>query len=752
MKASPLKEAFNAGEFSPLMGARVRMEKYANALQICENMIPIVQGGVTRRSGSMFVSEVKTSSSKTRIIPFEFNVTQAYILEFGDQYIRFYKDNGNILEAAQSITGITNANPGVLTYSGSDPSNGETFYLSDIGGMTELNGKFVIVSNVNAGANTYELKDYDGNAIDTTAYGTYTSGGTMARVYTIASPYTAAQLFDLKFTQSADVMYLTHPSHAPRKLSRTGHTSWTLSTIDFIDGPYLLTNTSTTTIAPSATSGTGITLTASSAVFASTDVGRLVRILHSSTWGYAKITAFTSSTQVTADVKSNFAATTGSADWRLGVWSGTTGYPACCTFFEDRLFFAGSTNNPQRMDGSSSGLYENFAPSKTDGTVVDSNALAFSLNASDVNVIRWMIDDEKGLLIGSVGGEWILRPNSLSEALSPTNVTAKRSTAFGSANVQAVRAGRASIYVQRAGRKVRELAYVYEVDGFRSPDMTVLSEHITKGGLGTFDYQQEPWSVLWFVRSDGQLVGLTYERDQDVVGWHRHIMGGSFDGGDSVVESVATIPAPDGTKDELWMIVKRTINGVTRRYIEYVTPYFDDDDTDTAFFVDCGLTYDGAPATTISGLDHLEGQTVSILADGSPVPDLVVTNGVITLSTSASIVNIGLPYNSDIKTLRIEAGAADGTAQGKTKRIHRVTLRLYKTVGLKYGPDSDHLDDLIFRTAANNLNEPIPLFTGDKSFNWNGYYEKEGTIHLRQSQPLPFTLLGIFPQLVTQDR
>jgi hypothetical protein len=718
MKASPLKDSFNAGEMSPLMAARVRIDKYANALKTCENMIPLVQGGVTRRPGTMFVDEVKTSSLNTRLIPFEFSVTQAYVIELGNQYLRFYKDRGQIQTSGVSawVTGTVYAVGALVT------NTGTTYYCK---------------TAHTAGAT------FAGDAANW-----YAQTGT---IYEIPTPYLTADIPKLKFTQSADVLYITHPSYEPRKLSRTGHTTWTLTVIEFIDGPYLATNTTTTTITPSATTGS-VTLTASAATFVSTDVGRLVRIKHSSTWGYLVITAYTSSTVVTATVKSTLGGTGAVTEWRLGVYGTANGYPSCCMFFEDRLFFAGCTAYPQRVDGSQSSLYENFATTSTAGVVADSNAVAFSLNASDVNVIRWMQDDEKGLLIGTVGGEWMLRPSSQSQALTPTNVTAKRSTAFGSANVQAVRAGRASIYVQRAGRKVRELAYVYEVDGFRSPDMTVLSEHISESGLIYSDYQQEPWSIVWFVRNDGQLIGFTYERDQDVVGWHRHILGGSYNGGNAVVESVATIPTPDGTSDETWLVVKRTIDGTTRRYIEYITPRFDGDDSTDAFFVDCGLTYDSTPATTISGLDHLEGETVQILADGATHPDRTVSGGSVTLNRSASVVHVGYGYDSDLQTLNIEAGAADGTAQGKTKRIHRLGLRLYKTLGLKFGPSIDGLDVMTFRTSADEMNNPPALFTGDKSINWNGGYEVSGTVYLRQDQPLPFTLLGLFPQLVTQDR
>jgi hypothetical protein len=672
MKASPLKDSFNAGEISPLMAARVRIDKYASALETCENMIPLVQGGVTRRPGTMHVHEVKDSSVFTRLVPFEFSVTQAYQIEFGNLYCRFYKDHG-----------IIESSPGVI--------------------------------------------------------------------YEVVTTYTTAELADLKFTQSADILYITHPSHKPALLVRYGHASWSLISITLYDGPYLPINVTTTTITPSATTG-AITLTASGATFVSTDVGRIVRIKHSTTWGYAEITAFTSNVLVNATVVYTFGAATASATWRLGLYSETTGYPSCSMFFEDRLFFGGCTQYPQRIDGSSSSQYGIFSPSNTDSTVVDSNAVAFSLNSNDVNVVRWMMDDEKGLMVGTVGGEWCVRPSSLSSALSPTNITAKRSTAFGSANVQAVRAGRASLYIQRAGTKVRELAYVYEIDGFRSPDMTVLSEHITKGGLTAISFQQEPWQILWFVRNDGQLIGMTYERDQEVIGWHRQIIGGSYSTGDAVVESVSCIPSPDGTSDELWLIVKRTIFGSTKRYVEYITPAFDEDDTINAFFVDSGLTYDGVPATTITGLDHLEGQEVSVLTDGAAHPARTVVAGSITLALPASVVHVGLGYNADVGTLNIEAGAADGTAQGKTKRIHKVTARLHKTLGLKYGPNSSNLDTMTFRSSSDFMGSPPELFTGDKEVEWNGHYEKEGKMYFRQDQPLPFTLLGLFPQLHTQDR
>lgn len=692
-KVSPIFESLNAGELSPLLEGRTDFAKYKKGLKLCENWIPLVQGPLTRRPGTKFVAEVRTSAKKVRIVAFEFSTTQAYIIEFGDQYCRFYKDRGQIL-----------ASPG-------DPFSAD--FSEDFG---------------------------DG-------------------AYEVETPYLEADLADLYFAQSADVLYIAHPDYAPRKLSRTGHTAWTLTTIEFKDGPYLAANTSATTIAPSATSGNGITLTASTAIFAAEDVGRLVRVKHSSTWGYAEITAFTSTTQVTADVKSDFGATTASADWRLGVWSEGTGYPAAVTFYGDRLFLGGATMYPQRIDGSVVGDYENFAPSSTDNVVADDNAVAYALNANNVNVVKWMSDDEKGLIVGTIGGEWIVRPSNQGEALTPTNVNAKRSTRYGTkSGVMPIGAGKATLFVQRAGRKLRELAYVFEDDGFRAPDMTVTSSHITKGGVVEMAYQQQPQSIVWAVRGDGVLLGFTYEREQEVLAWHKHPIGGTFGSGGAVVESVAVIPNPAGDADELWLVVKRTINGSTKRYIEYLTEIWTDEeggptgDQADAFFVDCGLTYDGSPATTISGIEHLEGETVAILADGATHPHKTVSGGAITLDRSASTVQVGYGYQSNGWTERVEGGSQNGTAQGKTKRINRITVRLWQALGLKMGPNANSLDPLIFRTASDPMGAPPPLFSGDKDISNPSTYEKDGRIYFRVDDPLPCTILALMPDVGVYDR
>lgn len=781
MKVAAIQSAFNWGEFSPLMYGQVRFERYDNALALCENFVPLVQGGLTRRPGTYFVSEVKDSTKATRLVRFEFSTTQAYIIEFGDLYLRFYKDHGQIVTSG--VAAWLTATAYVV---GDLRTNGGTTYYCT---TAHTSGVF---------------------ATDLASGYWYAQTGT---IYEIPTTYDDADLFELTFTQSADVLYITHPSYAPRKLSRLGHTTWTLTTINFLDGPYLGTNTTSTTITPSAISG-NITLTASASLFASTDVGRLVRIAQTppewaaSTayakdavvrnngliyictvagtsagagsgpggtggaisdntvvwayasgggkfWGYAKITGFTSATVVNATVQSGLGSTAATLDWRLGVWSGTTGYPACVTFYEDRLFFGGSVSNPTRIDGSKSGDYENFAPTNTAGVSAADNALAFTLNSNTVDLVRWMVGDEKGLLIGTAGSEWVLRPASTAEALSPTNVSARPSTAYGSSTAPALRVGKSVLFVQRSGRKVRDNAYVFEADGFRAPDITTFAEHITKGGLVEMAYQQEPIGTVWFVRGDGTLLSCLFNREQDAIGWGRHILGGSFGSGDAVVESVATIPEPNGTFDEVWLVVKRTIDGATVRYIEYLTKLFNTDDGDAvadAFFVDSGLTYSGGAVTSVSGLDHLEGETVKVLADGATHPDCVVASGAITLDRSATKVHAGLGYNSNGTTLRYDVGAADGTAQGKTQRINRVAFRFHETVGCKFGPDADNLDEITFREPTDLMDAAVPLFTGDKSIEFPGGYASGSQVYFRQEQPLPFTLLGLYPIMTTYDR
>ena len=706
--------------------------------------------------------------------------------------------------------------------------------------MTELNDKYFLVSN--SGANDYELQDIDGVDIDGTGYTAYSSGGTAAPTIELTTTYTTANLFDLQFSQSADVLYVTHPSYAPRKIARSSDTSWSITDITFIDGPYFNTNATDTTLTLSGTTGS-VTVTASAITginddtgFQTTDVGRLIRWEDpAGNWTYLTITARASTTSVTATIDGpDASAGTATTVWRLGIWSETTGYPSTSTFHQNRLGFGGGADTPQRVDLSVTGDFENFRPTGADGTVRDDDACTTTLSADTVNSIRWMVDDEKGLVAGTVGGEWVIRPNDNGGFLTPSNIQGTRSSAFGSANFRPVRVGRAIVFTQRSGLKVRELAYVFEDDGFRAPDMTLISEHITRTGITQMAYQAEPQSIVWMCLTDGTLLGMTYDRDQQILGFHRHSLGGFSDQYDTTqakVESVASIPNTAGDADELYVVTQRYINGATRRYIEYFKPFWDEStDQEDAFFVDSGLTLDSPTTitgitqanpgvvtasshpfsdgdiiritgvggmtevngnvykvansaantfelndrsdnnidtsaftayttggqvrervTSISGLDHLEGETVTVLGEGAALGTATVSSGAITV-TETSKAQVGLAYNSDLQTLRYDVGARDGTAQGKTQRIHRLFIRLFETLGGKVGQTFSDLNPLIFRKGGDDMDSAIPLFTGDVEVEWDADYNKEQLICIRQDQPLPMTVEALMPQMVTQDR
>ncbi len=742
---------FTGGELSPRLDGRNDLTKYAAGCKTLENFVVYPHGAAARRPGTTFVAEVANSANKTRLIPFEFSTTQTYMLEFSNLKMRVYKDRGSVLEGDKTISAITKANPAVVTATGHGYSNGDEVVISGVVGMTEVNGKRFLVAN--KATNTFELTDKDGTNINSSTFTTYTSGGVANKVFEITTPYTTAQLFDLKFAQSADVMYITHPSHEVEKLSRTAHTSWTLTDVDFTNGPYMDANITTTTLNPAShTVGTGVAVVASAVTginsgsgFLSTDVGRLVQFGD----GYGKITAVTDTLNITITIIEDLGSATASANWSLGSFSDTTGHPSCVTFFEQRLVFAGTTSQPQTIFFSKSGDYENM-DANIGGTIADDDAIIYTIASNQVNAIRFMTAT-RTLIIGTAGGEFTVSGGGTDNAITPTNILIKKQSNHGAANVDAIAVGNATLFLQRAKRKIRELAYNFDVDGYIAPDMTILAEHISEGGLTQMAYQQEPNQVIYAVRGDGELIGLTYQREQQVTAWHRHIFGGAFGSGKAVCESVAVIPTDD-TEYEVYVIVKRTINGATRRFVEYINNFdFTETDNTTFNFLDSALAYSGSAVTTISGLDHLEGQTVSILANGATHPDKTVSNGSITLDRSSTNVKVGLSYSSILQTMRLDAGSQNGTSQGKTKRIYEITIRLYESVGVEVGESLDNMERIPFRTSSDPMDQGIPPFTGDKAVEFRGNYDTDGFIFVRQTQPLPLTILSLYPELQTND-
>jgi hypothetical protein len=665
-RSAPALSSFTAGEISPRLEGQITLEKYRQGLSELTNMVVMPHGGVTRRPGTEFLGEVKNSAAKARLIPFQFKTSDTYILEFGPETMRVYRNGLQVLTgSAKTITGVTQASPGVITSSSHGFSDGEEIYITGVGGMTQLNDRNYIVDN--ATTDTFTLTDLFGVAIDTTAFTTFTSGGTADKIYQISTPYVEADLFTLRYAQSADTMYIVHPSYDIRVLSRTGSAAWTLAT----------------------------------------------------------------------------ASITGSPTPGL---SGSNNRPSVVTFFEQRLVFGNTNNNPQTLWFSKNGDYLNF----TVGTAAD-DALIYTIASNQVNAIRYL-SATRVLTLGTSGGEYVVTATS-DGPVTPTTTLIRKYSNYGTAPIEPVQVADVTLFLQRGNRKIREFKYVGDInaDAYQAPDMSILAEHITEGGITQFAYQQEPDSVIWMVRADGTLVGMTYRREEQVVAFHKHVIGGSFGEGQAVVESVATLPTDTG-EDELYMVVKRTINGVTKRYIELMKPFSFGGVTTGAFFVDSGLAYSGTAVTTLSGLHHLQGETVSILANGASHQDKTVANGAVGLNVSTTVAAIGYGYTSVMETLRIEAGSVDGTSQGKPKRIHAITVRLHETVGAEIGSGSDKLDRIYFRDSSMSMDQAVPLFTGDKDVEFEGGFDDDDRIYARQTQPLPLTVLALFPRMNTFDK
>ena len=671
--SSPIFTNFTSGELSPRLNGRIDMDKYYNGASTISNFVVLMHGGLTKRPGTRFIREIKTSSgsnSGARLVPFVFSKTQAYVLEFGHNYIRFYKDEG------------------IIVSSGTTP-------------------------------------------------------------YEIATTYTAAQLDELEFVQSADILYIVHGSHEPAKLSRTGHTAWTLTDVDFKDGPYNAVNGTSTTFSSSATTGS-VTITASSSVFTANDVGRWIRMKAPDKWGAAEITGYTSGTQVTASVHADFPienASTTTKDWRLGAFY-IGNYPTKATFYEERLIYANTDSHPNTVWGSVSGDFDTISPSGADATIADSDGLNFTLSSDQVNQITGMYGG-KYLHLFTKNGTFNMSSGSATQGLSPTTVQVINETNDGAADKKVIPASKSTLYIGKNKKRLREFAYNIDYDSYTSPDMTVLSEHLGFGNFEEAYFANYPNNVVWVRRGDGKLLGFTYYRNQDVTAWHQHTIAGT----NAKVKSIATIPGVNDAYDTVYMIVERTINSATKQYVEFLEEEYREADghtKDDAFFLDSGLSYSGGSTTSISGLDHLEGETVTVLNNGAVESTKTVSSGAITLTNATTKCHVGLAYDAELESVNVEPKSQYGTTQGKRGRIDKCIFRVFETVGLKAGPTSTSVDVVPFRTTTSTMSATTPK-TGDYTFLMPASYTTENKLYVKSDTPHPCTISAIMIQMSTYD-
>jgi len=467
-------------------------------------------------------------------------------------------------------------------------------------------------------------------------------------------------------------------------------------------------------------------------------------------WGFGVISTYTDSQTVTVTVNPGgpFVATAATKRWRLGEFSDARGWPATATFHAGRTWWGGTSTKPQTLWSSATGDFENMTQSEPDGAVLDTSAITLALDDDQANIIRWLSSFSKGLGVGTSSGEWTVGPANANGALSPNNNRALRQTDRGSdSNAAAIRASGVILFLEEGGRKLRQMEYDVMTDTFSTIDLTQLSDHITATGLVELGYQRKPNGIVWGVRKDGHLATLTFDREQKVRAWTRQTLGG----GTVQVESVAVVPAPDGTTDDVMLAVARTFGGTTRRTIEYVrAPFRADLEGETAaYFVDGGLSYSGTAANVFSGLDHLEGQTVQIVADGSRRYDAVVTGGTVTANGgAATVAHIGLMSHAVFVSLPPEAGAAAGTAQNQFKRISEISILFLESAGGSYGRIG-HMEPIIERTLDMPMDQAVPLLTGFKRVPFPAGWDRAGTVVIETSDPLPLTVLALVSDVDT---
>lgn len=754
-----MQSSFTGGELSPLAAARVDAERYYTSVATLTNLIAIPQGPAVRRPGTRYVAATD-ANNVARLLPFRYAVDDVYVLEFTANLMRVYRAHGLVVNDDDSI-------------------------------------------------------------------------------YELATPFDANELDDLQVWQSADVCYLVDGTDFPQKLVRTDHNDWSIAAAAIDDGPFLTENTTATTLAADATTGTDVNLVSSTPIFEAGHVGSYWKLRDlvaqqstsanlgaldvnttdltcqagnnfqwsvsgsfvgtvelrqsfdaGSTWtsyailvstsvasttevvynndtgrdclvearctdytsgtakvslwvhaylhtGVVRITDYNDPCNVLCDVVRDLASTDATVRWSEGAWSGVRGYPRAIASYADRLVLASTTYQPLTLWFSATGDYESFDA----GTGLDAESFGYTLGRAEQDPILWVTSQRsRGLVVGTTGNVFEVEPFDQTQGIKPSNPpTISNTLAVPCAAVAPVLADNILMVLQRGGRKVREVLYSYDADALVAPDVTLFAEHVTEGGVRGLTWSNQPYPILWSWRADGTLLSLVYDRNYQIAAWSTHTLGGS-----GVVQSACVVPGDE--EDELWLVVARTIDGTAVRYVEYLCGWDWGEDQEDCFFVDSGLTYDSTAATTISGLGHLEGEGLAVLADGAPVDGLTVASGAITLPASASVIQAGLGYTSTLRTVRYDFAGEGGVTWHRRKRITRATVSFYETLGAKFGPSATSLVEPDWQgDAGGMLGAGVPaLFTGDQEGTLEGRPQTDAAaLTIVQEEPWPMTVRAI---------
>ena len=831
-RANTIQTNFTSGEISPQMWGRVDVNKYQNGVAKLRNFIVRPQGGVSRRPGTKYMWTSKLGSH-VRLQLFIVSTSQTYILEFGDNYVRVYQGAAMLTEivtpyaqtdvdtlyfaqsadelfiahptyapmvlakfsdGAWSLTAYMTGGPNAYTgfamdgpYLDSDVSGNRltTTLVSDVTTLIAIGAGVDFTGSVGKYVEFMQNGIYYISKILTVLSTTSVSVKVLNNIFQNAN-----DLIDITIDGSGNITSSYSAAFSADNVGQycrsTTSQTWSLSTaLVSVTPTSEMSGTLLTMFAytyPTATMVLqldriiDVTVRATESLFVSTDVGRMVRLQFAEQWRSLLITVVTSATQVSGTfndyvpfdlVNGSNLYNGGTADnFAMGSWSDTTGYPSVVSFHSQRLCWANSPTQPSTIWMSQSADYYNMAPTEEDGTVVATDALNVTIASGKADGICWMKTGQV-LLLGTFGAEYEVVNPSSQTGISPTNIDNYQQSQFGSLpNSQAQRCGIATIFLQRGGNKLREMVYMFQYDSFVAKDISILSEHMLRDRLGakTIDYQVEIISTFWIVANNGDLVGVTYDRDQDVVAFHPHTISGG------IVESV--VVAPGLTRDDVYLSVKRTINGAIVRYVEMLQPLFDTltGDTKNAMnFLDSSLSYSGPAITSIAGLTYLQGQTIQVVANGKQIDSqLAPGTGIVPLTIttvddtqdppvstttviSATSVAVGLQYCSTLSTLEPDGGSQAGSSQGERKRISEVICRVKDALPFKHGPDEQHLTLI----DEGNFGEGGPgdgsLFTGNVRFTFDGAYDTGASVTIKQDAPYPLTILALIAKVNTNE-
>lgn len=871
-KINKLQASISSGEISPRALGRVDVDKYQSSVSLLYNFLVSTYGCVIKRSGSKYIYNSKSNTNTSRLIPFTYAADQSYALEFNDGTLRFYRNQGIILQGrafsngtfTSGISGWASTSSGTgaishdavnqrLTLTGGGAGNEARACAESSSGIAFFGtGTYTVTLDVFTSSVTYKIgTTQNGTQIatgtlttgtgktfnftpstNTTIYIVFECAATASidnvvlssTPYEIITPYLLSELKDIKYEQSYDVLYLVHPNYLPRQLRRLGNDHWSLETVPFDEPPYSDPNNTTTTLTPSGTTGS-ITVTASSSVFANTDIGRAIRFksgedltnqttyagngtklnfdipffpqtstdievyVEASTgvktlqtnptnytvsngqvvmsvaptsgqnliirpknagsgeWGYMTITAYTSPTQVTCTVVNTFDKAVASTFWRLGAFSATTGYPRTVCLHEQRLFFGNTTSRPQTFWASELGVYTNFAPDDVlrKGDIQADTSFSFTLGSSNSQSILWMAS-KGSLILGTDSGVFSI--NSQQGIISGLNTpNIKKELDVPCKDVRPAQTLNEVIFVEKYGQKVYSLVYSFQINGYEATDLTILADHIgLESSIEEIHYQPSS-SILWCRRTDGSLTSCTYLSEQKIIGWSRHSLGGTS----AAVTSLCVING--ALNSEVWLNVNRSINSSSVKYIEMIEKDFVTQDKEDGKFLDCHLHYNGSATNTISGLSHLNGETVSVCVNGSSHPNVIVSGGSVTLDSNYTKVTIGFSYSGEMELNPLEGGAAIGSNLGLISKVSDISIRMYRTLGLEVGFDntSVYVDPVYFRSTSDPMDSSPPLFTGIKQIKPDIGIQDEYKCYVKSSLPLPCTILSLALKVVVSD-